>query len=156
MNVRRAVPYRLSDQELMETESEVTKTKPSVGIIRNQRILDNIMVPVFFEADSLEAKEALQELLRILLHDSHLIVERYQPEYVMSNIGHHGVRIDVWARDGQGRQLALELQKVTDEEIYPRAVFEGATMTVHSLPAGQPYSKIDKVLVIFFNQEDLE
>ena len=77
MNVRRAVPYRLSDQELMETESEVTKTKPSVGIIRNQRILDNIMVPVFFEADSLEAKEALQEFLRILLNDSQLIVERY-------------------------------------------------------------------------------
>lgn len=53
--------------------------------------------------------------------------------------------------------MALEFQKVTDDrEIYPRAVFEGATMVVHSLLSGQPYSDLDRTVVIFLTQQDLK
>lgn len=124
-------------------------------IIKGQRILDNIMVPVFFEKDSPEAKAALQEMLQTLLDDPELVVEEYQAEHTLTNIGHHGVRVDVWARDGSGRQLALELQKVTDEEIYPRAVYEASTMMIHSLKRGESYKEADDVVVIFFTEKDL-
>ena len=125
-------------------------------LIADQCIFDNIMLPVFFAHDSEDARKALQEILRTLLNDPELVVEQFHAEHVLSNIGQHSIRIDVWARDRNGRQLALELQKVTDKEVYPRAAFEGATMLVHSLASGEPYSKIDKVLVIFVTQKDLE
>ncbi|MBD5559843.1 MAG: hypothetical protein HDQ87_05730 [Clostridia bacterium] len=95
--------------------------------------------------------------MKRILNDLGLVVEQYHAKHVLTNAGHHSVQIDVWARDGSGRQLALELQQVTDdEELYPRAVFEGATMVVHSLPAGQPYSELNKTVVIFITQRDLE
>ncbi|MBD5559909.1 MAG: hypothetical protein HDQ87_06070 [Clostridia bacterium] len=126
-------------------------------IMRTQSLMDDLLVALFFEQDSPEAKAALEEILRTILNDPKLVVEQYHAEHVLTNAGHHSVQIDVWARDGSGRQLALELQKVTDdEELYPRAVFEAATMVVHSLPAGQPYSDLDKTIVIFITQRDLE
>ena len=126
-------------------------------IIQTQSIMDNRLVALFFEQGSPEAKAALEEILRTILNDPKLVVEQYHAEHVLTNVGHHSIQIDVWARDGSGRQLALELQKVTDdEELYPRAVFEGATMVVHSLPAGRPYSDLDKTVVIFITQRDLE
>ena len=92
-----------------------------------------------------------------MLDDPKLVVEQYHAEHVLTNVGHHSVQIDVWARDGSERQLALELQKVTDDkEIYPRAVFEGATMVVHSLQSGQSYSNLDRTVVIFLTQQDLK
>ena len=140
----------------MDNTENCNKQQIPDNLIADQRIFDNIMLPVFFAHDAEDARQALQEILRTLLDDPELAVEQFHAEHVLSNIGYHSIRIDVWARDGNRRQLALELQKVTDEEVYPRAAFEGATMLVHSLESGQPYAKIDKVVVIFVTEKDLE
>lgn len=123
-------------------------------IIKDERILDNIMVPVYFENDCEDARKALEEILRTVLDDPGLVVVKYHAEHVISNGGHHGVRIDVWAKDGNGRQIAVELEKESDEEIFPRAIFEASTMIVHSLPKGAPYMQIDKAIVVFFADRD--
>ena len=106
-------------------------------------IIDNIMTLVYFKLESVEAKRAQQEMLRILLDDPALVVEQYRLEHVLSNIRYHGVRIDVWAQAGSGRQLAPKLKRVTDGETYLGAALEEATTVVRSLPAGQPYGRGD-------------
>lgn len=124
------------------------------NVIRNERILDNIMVPVFFESDSDEAKMALEEILRSLLNDPALTVQGFHAEHVLTNAGHHGVQIDVWARDGSGCLVALELQKDIYEPILHRSVFEAATLAVHSLNSGEPYDRLPKIYMIFVLEND--
>lgn len=126
----------------------------SGDIIQEERILDNIMVPVYFEADAAGARNALQKILRVILDDPKLTVRTFHPEHVVSNVGHHGIRIDVFAEDGSGRLIALELQKDTSEPLLHRAVFEGATLGAHSLAAGEAYDKLPKIYVVYVMEND--
>lgn len=119
-------------------------------------MLDSMLVPVFFDSGSAEAKAALEDMLRTLLEDRRLVVESYHADHVLTDTGRDSVRVDVSARDGDDRRLALVLQPVADEEVYPRAVFEAATMIVRSLPAGHPYSDLERVVAIFVTPQDLE
>lgn len=67
--------------------------------IRNFRLIDDDFMKLVFED-----KECVQLLLRIIMEIPDLVVKYVKTEYTVHNLNGRGVRLDVFAVDGSGKE----------------------------------------------------
>ena len=108
---------------------------------------------VFFEVLA-QDKEVCQEMLRTILEDRNLIVEDVIVQSSERNLYGRSVRLDALCTLGDGSKVNIDVQRSDNDDHLKRARFNAASITVKESNAGDDYSKIPEVIVIYISEFD--
>ena len=96
-----------------------------------------------------------EEILRVILSDSGLIVIESLPQYAGTNLQGRSVILDAKCRLGSGEQVDIEVQKADDDNHQKRVRYNGAILTTNTTDPGEKFEKVPDVCVIFISRFDL-
>ena len=101
------------------------------------------------------APECIELMLRIIIGKKDLKVVKSQTEYPIKSLLGRGVRFDVFARDAEGREYDIEIQR-SDHGAEPRrARYNSALMDANALDSGEDFGKLRDTYVIFITENDV-
>ena len=122
-----------------------------LALIENFRLMDDIFMSKCFE----NAPECIELMLRIILGKKDLKVVKSQTEYPIKSLQGRGVRFDVYAKDSEGREYDIELQRADDGAEPKRARYNSALMDANALKPGDDFDKLRDTYVIFITENDV-
>ena len=100
--------------------------------IREARLIDNAFMNAFFDQNN----EAVELILRIIMNDKDLKVKECRVEKLLKNLEGHDVRLDIFAVDGNGNEINVEIQRSSEGADKKRARYHSAMLDSHMLPPG--------------------
>ena len=120
-----------------------------IAKVKDFRVMDD----VFFEvlADDVGV---CQEMLRTILEDDALIVEDVIVQSSERNLYGRSVRLDALCVLGTGARVNIEVQRSDNDDHLKRARFNAASITVKDSNAGETFSGILDVIVIYISEFD--
>ena len=101
------------------------------------------------------APECIELMLRIILGKKDLKVVKSQTEYPIKSLQGRGVRFDVFARDSEGKEYDIELQRADKGAEPRRARYNSALMDANALKSGEDVGKLRDTYVIFITENDV-
>ena len=101
------------------------------------------------------APECIELILQIILGKKDLKVVKSQTEYPIRSLQGRGVRFDVFARDSEGREYDIEIQRADYGAEPKRARYNSALMDANALKSGEDFSKLRDTYVIFITANDV-
>ena len=101
------------------------------------------------------APECIELMLQIILGKKDLKVVKSQTEYPIKSLQGRGVRFDVFARDSNGREYDIEIQRADKGAEPKRARYNSALMDANALKAGDDIGKLRDTYVIFITENDV-
>ena len=119
--------------------------------IKRFRLMDDTFMSKCFE----NAPECIELMLRIILGKKDLKVVKSQTEYPIKSLQGHGVRFDVFARDDEGKEYDIEIQRAKDGAEPKRARYNSALMDANALKSGEDFAKLRDTYVIFITETDV-
>ena len=122
-----------------------------LALIENFRLMDDIFMSKCFE----NAPECIELMLRIIIGKKDLKVVKSQTEYPIKSLQGRGVRFDVYAKDSEGREYDIELQRADDGAEPKRARYNSALMDANALKPGEGFEKLRDTYVIFITENDV-
>ena len=128
----------------MELTLEQKKEK-----VKDLRPIDD----VFFEV--LASKPAVcQEILRTILEDPGLIVEKVIPQERLRNLYGRSVRLDALCYLGDGTKVNIEVQRSDNDNHLKRVRFNEASITVIASNSGDDFEDLPNVIVVYISEFD--
>lgn len=115
---------------------------------KDLRFKDNFMFAAAMQ-DAENCRLVLERVLEMEIDHVEPLVEHsivYSPEF-------HGVRLDVYAKGGDGTHFNVEMQ-VEKEEIFKRSRYYHSSMDMNALDKGASYDKLPDSFVIFICDYD--
>ncbi len=112
--------------------------------------IDDIMFRKMAEDDGF-----CQEILRVILNDSKLIVVRNQPQFPVTNLQGRSVILDAHCILGDGREVDIEVQKANDDNHQKRVRYNGSVLTANITDPGVKFEKIPDICVVFISRFDM-
>ncbi len=122
-----------------------------LALIENFRLMDDDFMSKCLE----NAPECIELMLRIILGKKDLKVVKSQTEYPIKSLQGRGVRFDVFARDSEGREYNIEIQRANDWAEPKRARYNSALMDANALKSGEDVGKLRDTYVIFITENDV-
>ena len=122
-----------------------------LAVIENFRLMDDTFMSKCLE----NAPECIELILQIILGKKDLKVVKSQTEYPIKNLQGRGVRFDVFARDSEGREYDIEIQRAKDGAEPKRARYNSALMDANALKSGEDFDKLRDTYVIFITENDV-
>ena len=119
--------------------------------IKRFRLMDDTFMSKCFE----NAPECIELILQIILGKKDLKVIKSQTEYPIKSLQGHGVRFDVFARDDEGKEYDIEIQRAKDGAEPRRARYNSALMDANALKSGEDFGKLRDTYVIFITETDV-
>ena len=119
--------------------------------IERFRLMDDTFMSKCLE----NAPECIELILQIILGKKDLKVVKSQTEYPIKNLQGRGVRFDVFARDSQGKEYDIEIQRAKDGAEPKRARYNSALMDANALKSGEDFDKLRDTYVIFITENDV-
>jgi len=101
------------------------------------------------------APECIELILQIILGKKDLKVIKSQTEYPIKSLQGRGVRFDVFARDSEGREYDIEIQRADKGAEPRRARYNSALMDANALKSGEDFDKLRDTYVIFITEDDV-
>ena len=101
------------------------------------------------------APECIELILQIILGKKDLKVINSQTEYPIKSLQGRGVRFDVFARDSDGREYDIEIQRSNEGADAKRARYNSALMDANALKSGEDTGKLRDTYVIFITENDV-
>ena len=101
------------------------------------------------------APECIELILQIILGKKDLKVVKSQTEYPIKSLQGRGVRFDVFARDSEGREYDIEIQRADKGAEPRRARYNSALMDANALKSGEDVGKLRDAYVIFITEIDV-
>ena len=101
------------------------------------------------------APECIELILQIILGKKDLKVVKAQTEYPIKSLQGRGVRFDVFARDSEGREYDIEIQRADKGAEPRRARYNSALMDANALKSGEDVGKLRDTYVIFITETDV-
>ena len=101
------------------------------------------------------APECIELMLRIILGKKDLKVVKSQTEYPIKSLQGRGVRFDVFARDAEGKEYDIEIQRADKGAEPKRARYNSALMDANALKSGEDVGKLRDTYVIFITENDV-
>jgi hypothetical protein len=98
------------------------------------------------------APECIELMLQIILGKKDLRVVKSQTEYPIKSLQGRGVRFDVFARDSEGKEYDIEIQRADKGAEPKRARYNSALMDANALKTGEDVAKLR---VIFITENDV-
>ena len=119
--------------------------------IERMRLMDDDFMSKCLE----NAPECIELMLQIILGKKDLKVVKSQTEYPIKSLQGRGVRFDVFARDSDGREYDIEIQRADKGAEPKRARYNSALMDANALKAGEDVAKLRDTYVIFITENDV-
>ena len=123
----------------------------SLALVENFRLMDDTFMSKCFE----NAPECIELMLRIILGKKDLKVVKSQTEYPIKSLQGRGVRFDVFARDSDGKEYDIEIQRADKGAEPKRARYNSALMDANALTSGEDCGKLRDTYVIFITENDV-
>ena len=115
------------------------------------RLFDDDFMKLVFSNN----KEAVECVLNIILERDDLIVEEVtSQDYIKNLFGYRDLRIDVYAKDKNGKEYNIEIQRANSGASTQRARFHSAMIDSKMLLKGQDYKDLKESFVIFVCEDD--
>ena len=129
---------------------------------RGRRLRDVRRIKKFRLLDDIFMKEVLrgnlagvQDIVRTVLKRDDIEVIEVQTQDELSNLVGHGVRLDILAKDANGKFYNIEIQR-SDRGAEPkRARFNLGAVDWHKLPPGANYDELAETWIIFITESDV-
>ncbi len=122
-----------------------------LALIENFRLMDDAFMSKCLE----NAPECIELILQIILGKKDLKVVKSQTEYPIKSLQGRGVRFDVFARDSNGKEYDIEIQRAKDGAEPKRARYNSALMDANALKSGDDFDKLRDTYVIFITENDV-
>ena len=110
-----------------------------LALIENFRLMDDAFMSKCLE----NAPECIELILQIILGKKDLKVVKSQ------------IRFDVFARDSNGREYDIKIQRAKDGAEPKRARYNSALMDANALKSGEDFNKLRDTYVIFITENDV-
>lgn len=114
----------------------------------------NVFDDTFFEMVAKD-KEAVEDILRIILHDPELIVTKLIPQNSVKNLYGKSVRLDALCVTGDGRNINVEVQKGDNDNHAKRVRYNASCITANVSEPGENYENINDVYVVYISKFDV-
>ena len=139
------------DQKAAARDSSCVIKPDLLTLIENFRLMDDDFMSKCLE----NAPECIELMLRIILSKKDLKVVTSQTEYPIKSLQGRGVRFDVFARDSEGKEYDIELQRDDRGAEPKRARYNSALMDANALESGKDFGKLRETFVIFITENDV-
>ncbi len=97
-----------------------------------------------------------QLIVRIILGDDTIQVQRVETQKEYKNLSEHSFCFDVYAKDAQGREMEIEVQRNSAGADPKRAACHSGVLDANSMPKNeQDYSKKAETFTIFITEHDV-
>ena len=117
--------------------------------VRDLRPIDD----VFFEVLASDPR-VCEEILRTILKDPGLVVDKVAVQDSNRNLYGHSVRLDALCVLGSGKHVNIEVQRADNDDHLRRARFNASLITMtHSEPGGN-YRNIPDVIIVYITEFD--
>ena len=113
-----------------------------------------LMDDIFFSMCFSESRECTALLLRIILSRSDITVEDVRVQKWMHSILSRSVKLDILARDGEGKLYNIEVQKDERGAKRRRARYYSSMIDASALGKGEDYDTLPESYVIFITGKD--
>lgn len=119
--------------------------------LEQMRLMDDTFMSKCLE----NAPECIELILQVILGKKDLKVVKSQTEYPIKSLQGRGVRFDVFARDSEGREYDIEIQRADKGAEPKRARYNSALMDANALKSGEDCGKLRDTYVIFITENDV-
>ena len=117
--------------------------------VQKLRPIDNAFFPVLGQDPGV-----MEEILRVILNDNTLTVEKVIAEYTLPNLSGRGVRLDSFCETGDGHRINVEVQKADDDDHIRRCRYNAAGMTWKEAEKGIRFKDLPDVCVVYITEHD--
>jgi len=122
-----------------------------LALIEDFRLMDDTFMSKCFE----NAPECIELMLQIILGKKDLQVVKSQTEYPIKSLQGRGVRFDVFARDSEGKEYDIEIQRADKGAEPKRARYNSALLDANALKSGEDFGKLRDTYVIIIAENDV-
>ena len=119
--------------------------------IRGFRLIDDDFMNACFDGNI----EGTELILRIILGKSDIIVLSVQTQQVMKNLLGRDIWLDINARDSEGKEYDIEIQRADKGAGFKRARYHSSIIDAHTLKPNEDFSKLPETYVIFITENDV-
>lgn len=102
-----------------------------------------------------ESEEVCQEILRVILEDKNLIVQKVTSQASLANIIGRSVRLDALCTLGDGTICNIEVQKDNIDHDLKRTRYNAASIVSHFSNKGIKFADIPNVAIVYISQYDV-
>lgn len=131
--------------------SDTARHEKDLQAIAAFRMFDDTFMSAVFDSQIAET----ELLLRVVLGKEDIHVESSEAQYYISNIYGHEAKLDILAKDQQGKAYNVEVQRVLSGASVQRARFNGAMVDVMLLKKGEPHQNLPDRYTIFITETDM-
>ena len=135
----------------MEEQKQTERRIRTMERIKRLRLLDDIFMKVVLEGNL----EGVQDIIQVVLGRKDIAVLEVRTQKELDNLIGHSVRIDVLAKDTDGRYYNIEIQRAESGAGEKRARYNLGAMDWHNLPPGANYEDLPEAWVIFITESDI-
>ena len=121
----------------------------TMEFVQKLRPIDNAFFPVLGQDPGV-----MEEILRVILNDDTLTVEKVIAEYTLPNLSGRGVRLDSFCETGDGHRINVEVQKADDDDHIRRCRYNAAGMTWKEAEKGTRFKDLPDVCVVYITEHD--
>ena len=122
-----------------------------LALVENFRLMDDTFMSKCLE----HAPECIELILQIILGKRDLKVVKSQTEYPIKSLQGRGVRFDVFARDSEGKEYDIEIQRADKGAEPKRARYNSALLDANALKSGEDFEKLRDTYVIVITENDV-
>ena len=122
-----------------------------LAVVENFRLMDDNFMSKCLE----NAPECIELILQIILGKKDLKVVKSQTEYPIKSLQGRGVRFDVFARDSEGKEYDIEIQRADKGAEPKRARYNSALLDANALKSGEDFGELCDTYVIFITESDV-
>lgn len=130
------------------TEQKMT-VEEKLERVKDFRLIDDVFFEVFAQD-----KEACQEILRVILEDTSLIVTDVIVQSSERNIFGRSVRLDALCIMGDGTKCNIEVQRADNDDHFRRVRFNASSITVRDSEPGKHFEDILDLYMVYISEND--
>ena len=112
--------------------------------------IDDIMFRKMAEESSF-----CEEILRVIMNDSGLIVLKSHAQWVGQNLQGRSVILDAKCQLSNGKVVNIEFQKANDDNHQKRVGYNGAILTTNITDTGSKFENVPDVCIVFISKFDV-
>lgn len=133
------------------TEKQKRRQQSILSKIKQFRLFDDEFMSKVFEDDI----EATEFLLRIILQRDDLTVTESKGQFSIKNLQGRSVRLDIKAKDKEGKLYNIEVQRADEGAGSKRARYNSAILDCNSLMPGESIENLPETYIIFITEHDV-
>lgn len=94
----------------------------------------------------------IEEMLRVILEDGKIIVERVTPQCNIKNLYGRSVILDAYCKLGNGSYCNVEVQRSDDDNHFKRVRYNAACITANVTEPGERFEQVKDLIVIYISE----